>query len=171
MGWGGILPLLSGRRGKFWIIALMSQQPLLYLPRHPVGMKRHHHWHAKHRRQKGSPLSIAIIGVAIVIGSFGGVGSSRLPSSSSSPPIAEEDSRRPQGSVASQSYISAADVDDQQSSSPARRTDPERRLPLQLIADLPGPIAAAPKHKRMGLHLFMLDSQGMALIWIGTVMA
>ncbi len=106
----------------------MSQQPLLYLPRHPVGMKRHHHRHAKHRRQKGSPLSIAIIGVAIVIGSFGGVGSSPLPSSSSSPPIAEEDSRRPQGSVASQSYISAADVGDQQSSSPAGRTDPKRRF-------------------------------------------
>jgi hypothetical protein len=44
-------------------------------------------------------------------------------------------------------------------------------LPLQLIADLPGPVADAPKQERMGLHLFMLVSQGMALIWIGTVMA
>ncbi|KZC80928.1 hypothetical protein AYR46_08410 [Sphingobium yanoikuyae] len=37
--------------------------------------------------------------------------------------------------------------------------------PLQLIADPHGPIAIAPKQERLGLHLFMLVSQDMALIW------
>jgi hypothetical protein len=42
--------------------------------------------------------------------------------------------------------------------------------PLQLIADPHGPIAIVPKQERLALHLFMLGSQDMALIWTAMVM-
>lgn len=43
--------------------------------------------------------------------------------------------------------------------------------PLQLIADPHGPIAIVPKQERLALHLFMLGSQDMALIWTGMATA
>lgn len=90
-------------------------------------MNRHHRRHTKPYRQKGRSPSIAIICGAITLGFVGGVGSALLPSSSSNVPIAEEESWRPQGKIASQSYMSAAELDRQQPSAPVRGAERERR--------------------------------------------
>ena len=90
-------------------------------------MNRHHRRHTRPYRHKGSFPSVAIIGGAIILGLVGGVGSALLPSSSSNAPVAEEEPWRPQGAVAPQSYMSPADLDDQQPSAPARKAEPERR--------------------------------------------
>lgn len=73
-------------------------------------MKRRHRQRTKPYKHKGSSPSAAIIGGAIMLGFVGGVGSAFLPSSSSSAPVAEEESWRPQGAVPPQSYMSAADL-------------------------------------------------------------
>ncbi len=89
-------------------------------------MNQRYRHRAKAYRQKGSSPSVAIIGGAIMLGFVGGVGSALLPSSSSNAPVAEEESWRSQGAVASQSYMSAADLDDQQPLAPARKAEQER---------------------------------------------
>lgn len=62
-----------------------------------------------------------------MLGFVGGVGSALLPSSSSSAPVAEEEAWRPQAAAAPQSYMSAADLDDQQPSVAVRKAEPERQ--------------------------------------------
>ncbi|WP_327197324.1 excalibur calcium-binding domain-containing protein [Sphingobium yanoikuyae] len=89
-------------------------------------MNRHHRQRTKSYRRKGSYPSVAIIGGAIMLGFVGGVGSALLPSSSSNTPVVEEEPWRQHDTVASQSYMSAADLDDQQPSVHARKAEPER---------------------------------------------
>jgi len=133
-------------------------------------MNQRYRHRAKAYRQKGSSPSVAIIGGAIMLGFVGGVGSALLPSSSSNAPVAEEESWRPQGTVASQSYMSAADLDDQQPSAPARRAEPERRSTASTDSRSSWSYRNCAQARAAALHLFMLGRQDMALIWTAMAM-